>query len=197
MKPLLTATALTLSLGIVGATGAAAAGMGSGVPEERRTYESRIEGQIRMYEEWMETMDVDPAIRASWVKVNQSWNSVTDEPVKSDAWMEARGSFEGEWDSFVSEFEAAQDKGMASNSAVPEERRTFEQSTAYDIARYDAILIDRDPPKKVSDAFAEARANWYAMHNAETLDEWDAARDAYVESWYIFVDEMEKSDMSG
>lgn len=186
MKPLLTATALTMSLGL--ATAPAMADMAQSVPEERRNYERSIEREVNLYEERMETMEIDPSVRASWVEIHQDWNTVTDEPVGSPKYEALKGEFEESWADFKSEFEAAEKKGWASNSAVPEERRTFEQSTSYDIVRHEILLIETEAPESVAEKLAEVRSDWNKMYEAETFAAWKEARDDYVESWRDYVD---------
>lgn len=193
MKPLLTATALTMSLGFAAAP--AMAETGSAVPEERRNYERHIEREVNLYEERMETMEIDPSVRASWVKVNQDWNTVSDEPVGSPKYDSLKADFEEAWTEFKSEFEAAEKKGWASNSAVPEERRTFEQSTSYDIVRHEILVVEAEAPESVAEKLNEVRSNWYRMHEAETYAEWDAARDDYVESWREYVDAANEANV--
>lgn len=196
MKTLMTATALTLSMGFA-AGPALADSMGQSVPEERRNYEREVEREVGMYEEYMETMDVDPAIRSSWVKVNQDWNSVTDEPVGSPKYNDMKDDFEEGWAEFKDEFEEGKTKGWASRSPVPEERRTFEQTTSYDIARQDHILVVKEAPENVVEKLAEVRSDWFAMYSADTYAEWNDAREAYLESWDEYVDAAQDAGVMG
>lgn len=187
MKRLMTATALTLSLGMA-APALAQDAVNEAVPSERQDFMVEMTNEMQRIEEEMETMDVDPTVRESWVKLQQDWNTVTDEPVDEN-FDRARADFETAFADFTSDWQDAKASGLASNSAVPEERRTFEQATGYDLSRAEIGMHRRDQAEgidmSVKQAWKQARADWYAMLQASG-DEWTEARGDYLESWAEF-----------
>jgi hypothetical protein len=187
MKRLMTATALTLSLGIA-APAMAQDAVNEAVPSERQQFMIDMNTEMQKFEEELETMDVDPRIRDSWVKLQSDWNTVTDEPAAED-FDQARADFEDAFADFSEEWQDAKTSGLASNSAVPEERRTFEQSTSYDLARAEVGMYQVDQNQgldmSVKQAWKEARSDWYAMLQASGED-WAEARAQYLESWAEF-----------
>lgn len=186
MKTLMTATALTLSLGLAAPAGAADA-INEGLPSERAPYEAAMADRMLSIEEEIEMMDVDPTVRNAWVELRQDFASLRDE--EAGAWKLARQEFEQEYRDFRQAWSNAKASGMASNSSIPEERRAFEQATSYDLSRAEVGMYRMDQGQglnmPVKEAWKEARADWYAMLQASG-DDWAEARAQYLESWAEF-----------
>jgi hypothetical protein len=83
--------------------------------------------------------------------------------------------------------------GMGASS--PEERATYEQQKADDMARQEDAMSDVDVSAALDSAWKEVREDWSALEDA-TAENWDAARETFEESWDAFQEDWEEATAS-